>query len=112
MQTKTAGSIKKPRKGKQLSSYFICVLVIVLTLYVLYSAVDQQIQISNLRTEIAAVKEQQFTQEQKNKELKKVADAVEKKDEKAYKDYVEKVAREKLDLGKNGELVFVNVPGQ
>lgn len=112
MQTKTAGKLRKSRRSKQLSSYFIYILLIVLTLCIVYSAVDQQIKISNLRTEIAAVKEQQFTQEQKNKELKKVADAVENNNEAAYQDYIEKIAREKLDLGKNGELVFVNVPGQ
>ena len=73
--------------------------------------VDQQIKISNAKAELAQVDEIIFTQKQKNSELKKVSDAVEKNDDKAFSGYVEKIAREDLDYVKNGEVVFVNIAG-
>ena len=42
---------------------------------------------------------------------KKVADAVDRNDDKAFSGYVEKIAREDLDYVKNGEVVFVNIAG-
>ena len=79
--------------------------MLIVTFYVLFLMVDLQIRISNARTELSQIEERIFTQEQTNAELKKVSDAVEKNDDKAFSDYVEKIAREDLDYVKNGEVV-------
>ncbi|MBQ8133018.1 MAG: septum formation initiator family protein [Clostridia bacterium] len=111
MQTKTSGRAKKTRKATKNRNVLLYVIVIIVTLYVLYLIVDQQIRINNAKSELAQLEENIFTQEQTNAELKKVADAVEHNDEEAFSNYVEKIAREDLDYVKNGEVVFVNIAG-
>ena len=87
------------------------VILVVVTLYVLFMIVDQQIKINNARSELNKLDDKIFTQKQTNAELKKVSDAVQKNDEKAFENYVERIAREDLDYVKNGEVVFVNIAG-
>ncbi len=111
MQTKTSGRTKKTSKVNKNKNVLLYVIVIIVTLYVLYLIVDQQIRINNAKSELAQLEENIFTQEQTNAELKKVADAVEHNDEEAFSNYVEKIAREDLDYVKNGEVVFVNIAG-
>ena len=111
MQTKTSGRAKKTRKATKNRNVLLYVIVIIVTLYVLYLIVDQQIRINNAKSELAQLEENIFTQEQTNEEQKKVADAVEHNDEEAFSNYVEKIAREDLDYVKNGEVVFVNIAG-
>ncbi len=111
MKTKAVRRSRRTRKNKKSRNVLLYVIMIVVTLYVLFLMVDLQIRINNARTELSQIEERIFTQEQTNAELKKVSDAVEKNDEKAFSGYVEKIAREDLDYVKNGEVVFVNIAG-
>lgn len=111
MQAKKAGKARRTYKAKQKKNYLLYILLVIVTLYVLFMIVDQQIKINNARAELAQMEEKIFTQEQTNAELKKVSDAVRKNDEEAFAGYVEKIAREDLDYVKNGEVVFVNIAG-
>ncbi len=106
--------IRKPKRTKtsrQRWSVLLYILTAVVTVYVLFMIVDQQIKINNAKSELALLEEKVYTQEQTNAELKKVADAVKDNNETAYEGYVEKIAREDLDYVKNGEVVFVNIAG-
>ncbi len=111
MKAKTARRSRRSRKAKKSRNILLYVIMIIVTFYVLFLMVDLQIRISNARTELSKIEERIFTQEQTNSELKKVSDAVEKNDDKAFSGYVEKIAREDLDYVKNGEVVFVNIAG-
>ena len=111
MKTKAVRRSRRTRKNKKSRNVLLYVIMIVVTLYVLFLMVELQIRINNARTELSQIEERIFTQEQTNAELKKVSDAVEKNDEKAFSGYVEKIAREDLDYVKNGEVVFVNIAG-
>lgn len=111
MKGKTAGGMKRTRKAKKSKNILLYMLLVIVTLYVLYMIVDQQIRIRDAKAELAQVDEIIFTQEQKNAELKKVSDAVKNNDEKAFAGYVERIAREELDYVKNGEVVFINIAG-
>ncbi len=111
MNSDTIHRSKKTRKAKKSKNYLLYIVLVVITLYVLYMIVDQQIKINNAKSELAKVDKVIFIQEEKNKELKKVADAVKNNDEKSYASYVERIAREDLDYVKNGEVVFINIAG-
>lgn len=108
VQAKRARRTKKAKQGK---NFLLYILLVIVTLYVLYMIVDQQIKIGNAKEELAEVEEQIFTQKQTNTELKKVSDAVKTNDTDAFEGYIEKIAREKLDYVKNGEVVFINIAG-
>ena len=111
MKAKAARRSRRVRKTKRSRNILLYVVMLIVTFYVLFLMVDLQIRISNARTELSQIEERIFTQEKTNAELKKVSDAVEKNDDKAFSDYVEKIAREDLDYVKNGEVVFVNIAG-
>ncbi|MBR2176508.1 MAG: septum formation initiator family protein [Clostridia bacterium] len=111
MQSKSVHRARRTRKSKHKVNWLLAVLVVGITLYVSFMIVDQHIKINNAKSELAQLDEKIFTQKQTNAELKKVADAVENNDEKAFAGYVEKIAREELDYVKNGEVVFVNIAG-
>ena len=111
LKAKAARRSRRVRKTKRSRNILLYVVMLIVTFYVLFLMVDLQIRISNAKTELSQIEERIFTQEQTNKELKKVSDAVEKNDDKAFSDYVEKIAREDLDYVKNGEVVFVNIAG-
>ena len=111
MEKSTKRKAMRTRTAKPKRNWVLYVLVLSVTLYVLFMIVDQQIKIMNANAELAVLDEKIYAQEQTNAELKKVADAVEKEDEKAFEGYIEKIAREEMDYVKNGEVVFVNTAG-
>ncbi len=111
MSSRSVRKTKRTRKIRKNRSLLLYVVLIVITLYSLFLMVDLQIRIKNAGDELNKIEEKIFTQEQTNAELKKVADAVDRNDDKAFADYVEKIAREDLDYVKNGEVVFVNIAG-
>lgn len=111
MKKKTAKAVRSKSSGKG-NGFLLYLVLIVVTLYVTFLIVDQQIKINNAKSELAVINDQIFTQEQKNTELKKVSDAVKTGNEAAYEAYVERIAREDLDYVKNGEVVYVNIAGE
>ncbi len=111
MKEKSAKKSHRIRKIKNNRGILVYIVLIVITLYSLFLMVDLQIRIKNAGDELTHIGDKIFTQKQKNAELKKVADAVDRNDDKAFSGYVEKIAREDLDYVKNGEVVFVNIAG-
>lgn len=111
MKEKSAKKSHRIRKIKNNRGILVYIVLIVITLYSLFLMVDLQIRIKNAGDELTHIGDKIFTQKQKNAELKKVADAVYRNDDKAFSGYVEKIAREDLDYVKNGEVVFVNIAG-
>ena len=111
MKEKSAKKSHRIRKIKNNRGILVYIVLIVITLYSLFLMVDLQIRIKNAGDELTHIGDKIFTQKQKNAELKKVADAVDRNDDKAFSVYVEKIAREDLDYVKNGEVVFVNIAG-
>lgn len=111
VQSKSLGRKRRKKKLRSRRSVLLYVVLIVITLYSLFLMVDLQIRIRNAESELTKINDNIFKQEQTNAELKKVADAVDRNDDKAYAGYVEKIAREDLDYVKNGEVVFVNIAG-
>lgn len=111
VKEKSAKRSHRIRKIKNNRSILVYIVLIVITLYSLFLMVDLQIRIKNAKDELTHIGDQIFTQEQTNAELKKVADAVDRNDDKAFAGYVERIAREDLDYVKNGEVVFVNIAG-
>ena len=110
MNTKSAKAIRTKRTSKGNGVLLYAVLIIV-TLYVLFMIVDQQMKINSAKSELALIDEQIFAQEQRNSELKKVSDAVKAGNTADFEAYVERIAREDLDYVKNGEVVFINIAG-
>ena len=111
IKEKSAKKSHRIRKIKNNRGILVYIVLIVITLYSLFLMVDLQIRIKNAGDELTHIGDKIFTQKQKNAELKKVADAVDRNDDKAFSGYVEKIAREDLDYVKNGEVVFVNIAG-
>ena len=111
MKEKSAKKSHRIRKIKNNRGILVYIVLIVITLYSLFLMVDLQIRIKNAGDELTHIGDKIFTQKQKNAELKKVADAVDRNDDKAFSGYVEKIAREDLDYVENGEVVFVNIAG-
>lgn len=111
MRSKNVNAPKRTKTKRQKWSFVLYILVAVVTVYVLFTIVGQQISIINKKSELAELQEKVYTQEQTNAELKKVADAVQESRVEDYSDYVEKIAREDFDYVKAGEVVFVNIAG-
>lgn len=81
--------------------------VLGLSVYVLFTFVNQQIQINKKKTEYENINKEIVMQKIKNEELNKVLSSAEKESQ----EYVEKIARKNLDFAKEGEKVFVNISG-
>ena len=111
LQSEVKRRSKRNKTKKSKWSLLIYILIAVVTVYVLFMIVDQQIKIINAKNELGILEEKVYTQEQNNIELKKVADAVKNNKENEYEGYIEKIAREDMDYVKTGEVVFVNIAG-
>lgn len=111
MKSENVNAPKRTKTKRQKWSFVLYILVAVVTVYVLFTIVGQQISIINKRTELEEIQQKVYTQEQTNAELKKVADAVKENRTDDYAGYIEDEARRKFDYVKAGEVVFVNIAG-
>lgn len=68
---------------------------------------NQQLQINDKKRKLEQLTEKLQSQEMANSKLRDFEGA----DGETNKDYIERVARENLDLSKKGERVFINVSG-
>lgn len=92
---------------KQKSSFLLRIAVFAFAVYVTVALVNQQMQISERKQQLADLQQQIQIQEIKNDDLKNsLAAGGAVNDE-----YIERVAREGLDYAKPGERVFVNIAG-
>jgi cell division protein DivIC len=100
-------SMKVIKTKKQKGSLLLRIAVLALAVYVTTALVNQQMQISEKRRQLAQLKQEIRIQEIKNDDLKHALNS----GENASPDYIERVAREGLDYAKPGERVFVNIAG-
>lgn len=98
--------IFKKRKIKLIPTIFKLFLVIVV-FYFAFSLMSQQNQINIKKKKLDEINSKLAVQNAKNEELKDFL----KKTENNSSEYLERLAREKLDLVKKGERVFINISG-
>ncbi len=92
---------------RQKGSFLLRLAIFAFAVYTVVALVNQQVQISEKRQELAPVKQQIQIQEIKNEDIKHALST----GANASSDYIERVAREGLSLAKPGERVFVNIAG-
>ncbi len=106
-------SKKKTSKQKRLinnrfAGTCISIILIVFAFYVVFTLVDQQVEIARKKEQLQKLNEEIVIQEVKNDEMKQVNEF----DDSENDAYIERVAREEFDYSKQGERVFINVAGE
>ncbi len=81
--------------------------VVAIIFYFVFMLFNQQLQINDKKRKLEQLTEKLQSQEVANSKLRDFEGA----DGETNKDYIERVARENLDLSKKGERVFINVSG-
>ena len=99
--------MKVIKTKKQNGSFLLRVAIFAFAVYTVVALVNQQVQISEKRQELASVKQQIQIQEIKNEDIKHALNTGANENS----DYIERIAREGLNLAKPGERVFVNIAG-
>ncbi len=94
---------KKVNKGFSFKTVKF-VLAAVLTVYIGYTWVSQQIQLNSLKSEITELDSDIAKEEKRKQELE------EKKKQVNTPEYIEKIARDELDLVAPDEIVFMEAP--
>lgn len=94
-------------KVKKKSFILLYVAIFAFAVYAVITLVNQYIEISDKKQQLAELKNQISVQEIKNEDIEKVKNYTgEELDE-----YIEKIAREELEYIGQGERVFVNISG-
>ena len=94
-------------KVKKKSFILLYVAIFAFAVYAVITLVNQYIEISDKKQQLAELKNQISVQEIKNEDIEKVKNYTgEELDE-----YIEKIAREELEYLGQGERVFVNISG-
>ena len=97
--------VLKAKKEKK--SFLLRFAILVFAVYAAVALVNQQMQISEKKRQLADLKQQIKIQDIKNEDLKhSLSSGSGVSDE-----YIERVVREGLDYAKPGERVFVNIAG-
>ena len=99
---------RKRSDGKRLLNAVLSGVLIVFAFYVVFTLVNQQVEIAEKKAQLEELKEQIVIQEVKNDEMKQVNEY----DDSENDAYIERVAREEFDYSKQGERVFINVAGE
>lgn len=81
--------------------------VVAIIFYFVFMLFNQQLQINDKKRKLEQLTEKLQSQEMANSKMRDFEGA----DGETNKDYIERVARENLDLSKKGERVFINVSG-
>ncbi len=95
----------KGRKRK--NSFLLKIVLLIFVGYVVFTFVNQQMQINQKKVEYEQKVQEVAVQNIKNEEMSKVVNSTDKESQ----EYIEKIARENLDFAKEGERVFVNISG-
>lgn len=103
--------MKKSKTGEKRSNrtrkIILKLLFLILVIYVSMTLVNQQMMLSEKREELKRVEEQLKVQELRNAEVRNILSS----DVNDNADYIERVAREELNLIGPGERVFENILG-
>lgn len=97
----------KRKKSKLFFSAVIKLLPVAFILYIAILLINQYSQIKVKKAKLDELNSKIAVQKVKNDELLKIVNATDEE----CTEYIEKVARESLNLSKRGERVFVNVLG-
>ena len=92
---------------KYKGSFVLKLALVCLAAYFVFTLINQQIVISEKKSELDILQEQVKTQEMKNQDIQYTIDEELSGDKK----YAEEYARSELDYAKQGERVFVNIGG-
>ena len=95
----------KGRKRK--NSFLLKIVLLIFVGYVVFTFVNQQMQINQKKVEYEQKVQEVAVQNIKNEEMSKVVNSTDKESQ----EYIEKIARENLDFAKEGERDFVNISG-
>ena len=95
------------KKKIKLVPLILKIIVVAFVFYIVFILFNQQSQINNRKRNLEELTTKLQLQTIKNEELKKFSESMEEKNE----EYVERIARESLDLSKKGERVFINISG-
>lgn len=95
----------KGRKRK--NSFLLKIVLLIFVGYVVFTFVNQQMQINQKKVEYEQKVQEVAVQNIKNEEMSKVVNSTDQESQ----EYIEKIARENLDFAKEGERVFVNISG-
>lgn len=95
------------KKKVRLIPLILKIVVATFVFYIIFMLVNQQAQINNKKRDLDELTTKLQLQTIKNEELKKFSESTEGKNE----EYIERIARESLDLSKKGERVFINISG-
>lgn len=99
--------VKLP-KVKKKSYILLYVAIFAFAVYAVITLVNQYVEISDKKQQLAELNNQILVQEIKNEDIEKVKNYTgEELDE-----YIEKIAREELEYIGQGERVFVNISGE
>lgn len=98
---------EKPKDEKRRGSFLLTLAVLGLTLVVLLSVVDRQMQIADKRDQLVELQTQLDAQNERNQELRRSLE-----DENGLADYAERRARLDLGYAKPGEKVFIDMGGE
>ena len=90
--------MSKRKKSKVVLMIFVVVLI-----YFSYTVIKQQLLLDNKKDQLEAIEKKVADETELNKDLKKLEEDVNSNE------YIEKVAREKIGLVKDGERVFVDI---
>ncbi len=98
--------VKQPKRKKH-RHLFLRLAVLAFIAYVVVALVDQQIQINAKTRELESLQQQIKVQAITNEDMQRIVEAGEGENS----EYIERVARESLDLSHPGERVFINMAG-
>ncbi len=99
--------VKLP-KVKKKSYILLYVAIFAFAVYAVITLVNQYVEISDKKQQLAELNSQILVQEIKNEDIEKVKNYTGKE----LDDYIEKIAREELEYIGQGERVFVNISGE
>ncbi len=107
MKRKRKGS-RKGSDSKRLFRAVLSAILVVFAFYVVFTLVNQQVEIAEKKAQLEELNEEIVIQEVKNDEMKQVNEL----DDSENDAYIERMAREEFDYSKQGERVFINVAGE
>ncbi len=99
--------LKEVKTTKLKKSILLRIAILAFIIYFIVVMVNQQININKKKQELDTLNEQIKTQELVNNEMRHILDS----SDSANQQYIEKKARENLNLVDPSERVFVNIAG-
>ena len=101
----------KTQTVRRKTHWMLYIAVVALVIYVAITIVEQNVKIQSAKEKLSTLDSKISIQKIELSELKTVADSAEKQDYDSVANYIERIAREKMDYVKSGEVVYINIAG-